>query len=172
MTSPNSTPLVLPPAANIARAFQTTITLPNPAAATDAVYKVTGNFYEVILSVFFVLTTDATVGVRQGALAFADANGRSFSLLAAQTAQTASLVWDYTFGVNVAQSGSAASPVQTTTMPVFALSPGYSVTLGVLNFAGPADQVSSVALTVQRYPSDAGTEPPPAQPLIPTPIAL
>jgi hypothetical protein len=165
----NGSVLLLPDNVDPNQGFQESLTLPNPAANVNGVYKATGTYYEVVQSVFYQLVTDATAGTRQAALAILDNNNATLAILNAPVAQSPNTTVDYTYGVDVSTVSGAGGLVQTVEIPQPILFPGWSIDFGVTAFVGAADKVVSASIITLRFGSGTAMS---APVLVATPLLL
>ena len=73
--------LLLPPTAGLELAHAEPIIVPNPAPAANLVYLISGNYYEVLVSVQVTLLTSAVAGNRTVDLVYGDPSGRTIAFI-------------------------------------------------------------------------------------------
>lgn len=146
--------------------WQELITVPNPAAAANATYQISGRAYELIETVRFTVATSAVVGTRTPFLAFTDGDGNEFIrwpigfTLPASNSNVCQYAADY--------NGSITSDAVATmaTMTKMVLPSGYGVTIGNFN-AQAGDQISAIKIVTRRLPSGESGWPVGARPYEP-----
>lgn len=160
--------LVLPASAGIARAFAEVVPVPNPPPAGSALYTTSGSWYEVIVSVQASFITSANAGVRTVDILYRDAGGNVFEFIPPSGTQGPTLQnnyqWLLGFGNSVGpDNGNKIGP-----LPPVLMLPGYSLQV-LLNPSIAGDQLVSIFLYVQRYPTGPRADLAPELALAPTP---
>jgi hypothetical protein len=172
MPTASTTDIILPLGADVPGSFQVDLAQPTPPAATNAVYVITSLFYEVLTTIKYVMTTDATAGNRLAAVSFVDQNGLEIAHVIAAAAQGPNVSATYTFSTSVTSLAPAGTVSQTVQMPVELLFPLYTVSIGFRTIVGAADTITALSVGTQRYPTGPVSEQtPPSVPLA-TPLAV
>lgn len=124
-----------------------------PAAGAGFSYVCGNVWWEELVALSFVLTTDAVVATRFVNLQLLDADGHVLAAVGLNSGTVAS----QTLNVYAYQTApSAASAVGTSVVPVWQeipLRPGWQVRVVGSNL-DVGDQITNVVLTVRRYPAE------------------
>jgi hypothetical protein len=164
--------VLLPDAANLQAGFQANIVIAAPGAGNPGVYQTTSLFYEVLQTLLFAFTADATVGTRSIVLTLSDQNGATVYDVQAPTGIGPGGISACTFAVGVSTGSTGGAIVfQTIQIPELALFPGWKLTWQTANTAGPGDPFAANYITTQRFISNATTLVQTSAPLS-TPLAM
>lgn len=122
----------------------------SPAAATDFVAEMPGQYFTRILSVFCRLMTDATVADREVVVEYRNANNDRFALAGAAATVPASSTVDYFFSAFLTTDiftvdGSVLAP-----LPPILLMPTFDFRIHVVS-AQAADQLSRIRFEREQF---------------------
>jgi hypothetical protein len=135
------------------------VDVPQPAAGANASFTVDGSNYVRVIAARARLTTSVTVANRFVTLDYVDAravvrasSGASVAVPASQTNQQHD--WHYNRGAGSSGAGATTvSPLLFTFLP-----PGFVIRFTVANIDG-TDQLSSLSLYLERFPTGVRGEP-------------
>jgi hypothetical protein len=145
--------------AGLTRGNARVVKLPLPAAAAPLAYKCSRDYWEVIRSLVFTYTADATVATRVLTGAFMDADGNVIATVPLIGSLAAAGVGTVYLDPYATNTFGALPGGLTMWLPEVVMQPGMSFQVTATN-AGVADQFSAVMLRVHQYASDYadGTE--------------
>lgn len=148
--------------------FYQLVNVAQPAAGLGLRRKIPGETWERFIFGRVTLTTGAAVANRLPFLDFLDGDGNTIARWMTQNAQAASVTTGYTFAIGGNSAFSGTPTEQGVEVADALLYPGFSLLFGCVGIQA-ADQFSSAALYVCRYPSGDWAESPGATPYGPHP---
>lgn len=152
------TQLALPDYARTDLAFTSTTFTKTNAAGVNYIYRIAGDYIEVILNLYFVFTSSAVVADRLPYAALSDEGGHLVNLSASDSTQPASLSFDYSLSVGQPFAYGSLIGAHIIGLPPVALLPGYSLTISAYAFSA-GDVVRNISLTTIKVPTGPGETP-------------
>lgn len=134
--------------------WQQPIYVPAPAAGANWSHKVDGRYFERLLTVTFVVATDAVVANRVPLVQLLDGNGTVVTAVPAGGTVVASSSLQSYLAVNNPVLAGAASGGSFGFLPDLLVPPDWTWRSQVAGL-DVADQISGVVLLVQQFPNDA-----------------
>lgn len=150
------------------RGYSEVFPITSPAVAVGFTYNVTGQFWERVAGLSFVLTSDGNAANRSVLLTVKDGTGAAIDAIPPAAVQVASKVYTYTYAPNATPVNDTLGLVNQQRSPSMFLQPLYSLVV-TLTAAQAGDQISAIRLYRERF--DTGPAGPPTAMVTETALA-
>lgn len=125
------------------------VTIGSPAVASGFTYRFSGAEVTKLISVSFVVVTDANAASRIPRVEFLDSTGAVFFAVAAPFTQAATKTTRYNFGIGVEQFGANDAAQMGAGLPEFHLTENEAIRVAVAAIQA-GDQLSGIHLFVDQ----------------------
>jgi predicted lipase len=132
------------------RGYSEVFPIANPAVATGFTYTVTGQFWERLVAVSFVLTSDGNAANRNVLLVQKDAMGAVLDASPPAAVQVASKVYTYVYRSNASATNDTVNLVNVQAINRLFLQPQYTVAV-TIGSAQAGDQLSAIRIYRERF---------------------
>jgi hypothetical protein len=132
------------------RAFSEVVPVTSPAVATGFTYTVGGNYWERLVALAFVLTSDGNAANRAVLLRVKDGSGATLIGIPTAAVQVATKVYTYSYWGQQVPATDAVGLVNAQPAPSIFLQPGFTIVVSI-GAVQAGDQVSAIRLYMERF---------------------